>query len=200
MRGSFRAAVVAGLTAAALPLPGAMAADADGNYALRGAGRTTCADFLAARAEGGAGYAVYVGYVDGYLTAFNHREPDTFDIAPWQTTELIAAGLARLCDGQPDATFDAALNRAVRALHDDRLRAQDRLVSVRVGGRAVFLYETTLARIRKRLAAQGFSPGDGMFDAQTEAALRLFQARNGLAVTGMPDQRTLARLFAAPAP
>lgn len=57
-------------------------------------------------------------------------------------------------------------------------------------------FRLTLA-VQLALARQGISPGsmDGSSGAQTRAALRAFQERDGLPATGEPDTNTLARLI-----
>jgi peptidoglycan hydrolase-like protein with peptidoglycan-binding domain len=48
----------------------------------------------------------------------------------------------------------------------------------------------------EHLQAFGFDPGpvDGLFTAQTQAAVRAFQARYGLPVSGLLDRATRAKL------
>lgn len=50
--------------------------------------------------------------------------------------------------------------------------------------------------VQRALETQGFDVGpvDGVFGLQTQAALRAFQARQGLAASGQPDAATVARL------
>jgi peptidoglycan hydrolase-like protein with peptidoglycan-binding domain len=53
-----------------------------------------------------------------------------------------------------------------------------------------------LRHVQERLQAAGFSPGplDGRLGPQTRAALRHYQQRKGLRVTGTPDRQTLEAL------
>jgi Putative peptidoglycan binding domain len=53
-----------------------------------------------------------------------------------------------------------------------------------------------LRQVQKRLQAAGFAPGplDGRLGPQTRAALRRYQQRQGLRVTGSPDPQTLKAL------
>jgi murein L,D-transpeptidase YcbB/YkuD len=50
--------------------------------------------------------------------------------------------------------------------------------------------------VQEALKEHGYDPGpvDGVFDAETEAALQSFQYSSGLAATGQLDAETLARL------
>lgn len=53
-----------------------------------------------------------------------------------------------------------------------------------------------IKRAEQALKAQGFNPGriDGKIDSETKEALREFQKRNGLAVTGDLDKQTAEKL------
>jgi hypothetical protein len=53
--------------------------------------------------------------------------------------------------------------------------------------------------VEKQLKALGFDPGpiDGVFDAQTEQALRAFQRKAGIGETGTLDDATMAELVAS---
>ena len=58
-----------------------------------------------------------------------------------------------------------------------------------------------VAKLQKRLAAAGFSPGsaDGVFGAKTEAALKAFQEKVGSAADGIAGPQTNAKLAEAQA-
>ncbi len=58
-----------------------------------------------------------------------------------------------------------------------------------------------VAKLQKRLAAAGFSPGsaDGVFGAKTEAALKAFQEKVGIAADGIAGPQTNAKLAEAQA-
>jgi hypothetical protein len=55
---------------------------------------------------------------------------------------------------------------------------------------------TEISGVQSRLEHLGFDagPSDGQLGPRTEAALRLFQAKNGLTVSGTPDADTRAKL------
>lgn len=58
-----------------------------------------------------------------------------------------------------------------------------------------------VSKLQKRLAAAGFSPGsaDGIFGAKTEAALKAFQEKAGIAADGVAGPQTNAKLAEAQA-
>ena len=92
------------VAAAVLTVPAA-ARDAGGAYAIKGTGQQACADYVQAYAAAerteGASLLLYRGWLEGYLTGFNHFQDETYDLAPWQTTELMLAMLAKHCAGAP---------------------------------------------------------------------------------------------------
>ena len=185
----------------ALSAPRAVdAADDKNAFAIKGAGHHTCANFTTAYAERSPNYTLYGGWIEGYVTAFNQFQARTYDIAPWQTTELMLGMMARFCESQPDMRFLDAFNRFLREILPQRLDKLSRLEQVTVRGRALNMYTEVLLRIETRLAALGHKPGevDGRFDVATSRALEAFQATKSLPVNGLPDQRTLFELFLRP--
>ena len=68
-------------------------------------------------------------------------------------------------------------------------------------GPAVARTDKTLSppEIEQQLKSLGFDPGpvDGVYDAQTEKALRAFQRKAGVTETGIVDDATMAELIAS---
>ncbi len=189
---------LAALVALMLALPGTTpAADTDGHFMVRGAGRVACSDFLVARAAAGRDYVSIAGWLEGYLTHYNEAVASTFDIAPWQDTELLLAALANWCRMNPDGNLHQGAFGLARDLHRNRLSLRSGIVAAGDGEHAVALYAAIVRRLEHRLARHGHLAGepDEHFDEQTSAALRAFQQAEGLPVTGLPDQLTLARLL-----
>jgi len=177
---------------------GVMAADSDGRFMVKGGGRASCKDFLAAREKAsGSEYVSLAGWVDGYLTHLNQREPDTFDIAPWQGTELVLSAISVRCQRDPASSFHAATFAVAEGLRSDRLRQRSEIVTATAGGKSVVLYAEVVTRIQQRLKLRGLldSEPSGKYDEATVAAVRAFQAEKKVPVTGLPDQVTLANLL-----
>jgi hypothetical protein len=175
----------------------AFAADNDGHYAVKGAGNTTCQDFLAARAEGGQRYFLYGGWIEGFLSAANLYEENTFDIVPWQNTDVLATALAAHCRGRDDTPFHLAVARVMQSEFPDRLKERSALVGMESGDKAVAVYAQVLRRLQERLRTLGHydAAPTGADDAATREALRSFQQAQDLEATGLPDQVTLIYLF-----
>ncbi len=261
----YRAEVAGALLAASgallvVPAGPVTAADADGDFMLRGVGQATCRTFVAERnraladrragtgsgdqgagepdsntaapgeaapgeaapgeaapgeaapeadgagaagpeGEGTAGpamrFALFAGWIDGYLTAMNRLQPDTFALAPWMSVELVAGLVARHCDENPELRFGDAVQGMVRALEPDRLTARSDLLTLRAGGIALVVHREIVHRAEAALAEVGHDPGpiDGTYDQATHAALQAFQQAHDLPPTGLPDQATLLTLF-----
>ena len=191
------------LAALLLAVAPAAAKDAGGAYAIKGAGQATCADYAAAFAgageTGGTALLRYAGWLEGYLTGFNHFQDETYDLAPWQTTELMLAMIAKHCVAHPERSFTDAANALALIFYPDRLDAQSDLVRVEANGQAVFLYRDLLEVVRARLGKLGHPAGaEGDAFGRTYAdALKAFQAQRGLTVSGLPDQPTMNALFLA---
>jgi len=177
-----------------LPVP-LFAADADGNYAIKGAGIATCDAFNQARESEGREYYMFAGWLEGFLTAANLYEKDTFDVAPWQNTEVLAAALESWCKRNPTEKFHLAAAALTREFFPARLKQQS--TPIVVGGEedGVVLYEAVLDRVAARLRELGFL-GDVMATGDaTAAALGRYQNEMEIPVTRVPDQLTLLYLF-----
>jgi peptidoglycan hydrolase-like protein with peptidoglycan-binding domain len=127
----------------------------------------------------------------------NQTQPATFDVAPWQGTELLLSAVAVECRRDPKGTFHTAAYRVTTGLQEGRVREKSPLVTARVGDQSVVLYAEVVNRLQRRLAGRRLlaTPPSGQFDAATIAAVKAFQREQQLAVTGLPDQITLGRLL-----
>lgn len=204
MRAIYHGAGIAALTVAAMLTavsPAAPAADANGDFATLGGGSVSCAQFLKVRAVKSNEYFLLGGWVDGYLTARNEFDPDTYALTPWQSLEFLAGSLANWCKQNPDKPFLQAVASMAAALKPQRLTGKSERVQITVGGVRQDFFVETIRRIQQALAKAGFFSGavDGKFGRDTSVALRDFQAKYGISVSGFPDQLTLFRLFYSPA-
>lgn len=175
----------------------ALAADEEGKFAVKGMGLATCEQFLKVRDEKAPQYYQFGGWVNGYLSAVNRYEEQTFDIAPWQSTNLMINLLGRFCEQRKDLPFVQAVRLMVNSLEKDRLTNSVERVEAKVGDKSVYLYEATMRLVQLELTDAGFYNGkpDGKFGRQTRKALEQYQAKMGIPKTGLPDQLTLARIF-----
>ena len=180
-----------------LVVNGAQGADESGRFAVKGAGLASCRDYTRARAEQSSLVYSMLGWLDGYVTAYNQLSPSTFDVAAWESADLFARILDSHCEKHPDDGFVTVVRAIVTEIADDRLQENSPLISVRNGQQGLLIYQETLRRVQKELARRGQYQGgiDGQFGSQTRAALEAFQAEQGLAVSGLPDQVTLWKLF-----
>jgi len=196
MRRSTPACLLTALLAACLLAP-ALAADREGHFMVKGGGRASCQTFLEAQQTRNQEFVSLAGWLDGYLTGLNQSEADTYDLAPWQGTELLLAAISGQCRRDPSQTFHAAAFRVVESLRAARLIERSELVSATVGGQSVVLYREVVRRIQQRLKLRGLYAAEpaGDYDSATIEAMKAFQAEKGLPVTGLPDQVSLANLL-----
>lgn len=182
-----------------LALPAAvLAADADNRFAVKGAGGVKCSDYVAAYDEKRDVLVTFGGWIDGFVTATNHYEPGLFDLAPWQTNELLAYALVGFCRKNGDVHFYQAMMAMKNQLVGNGLKKASPSVVAKHEGKAVVLYAVMLERVRKELLALGKleqMPTSQEFDEQTVQALKSFQRDAGIEQTGVPDQITLSRLL-----
>ena len=173
------------------------AASSAGKYAIKDAGLATCKLYTEEKSKKSKRYYQFVGWVMGYLSAHNRYAKDNADIAPWQSTDLLAALIGNYCRAKPDARLVTATNQLIAALHPSRLRTSSKRMKVTAHGKSLLIYEAVLRRAQQMLAERGKFTGavDGKFGPATQKALEKFQKENKLTVTGLPDQRTLLRIF-----
>lgn len=182
-----------------LAAPAARAADSSGSFAADGIGAQPCKVFTdAADRKDQLVVGAFSGWAGGFSTAYNALSPDTFDITPWQSGELILAKLDRHCRAFPDKPFVEALASLLALLHKDRLTGPSGIVTMTAGGKSQPLPAEILSRVRKLIEAdrgQPLTTAEGTFDEAFSAALLDYQTRKGLPKSGLADQATLNTLF-----
>lgn len=175
----------------------ANAADEQGQFGVRGAGLVSCAVFEHARATRSEVYHVVAAWMDGYITGANQYANNTYDIASFESTELLTAMVSDYCKQHPDVLVFAVVNSLVKKFATHRLHNLSRKQRIVLGKRRTLLYTEIIHRMQGRLSDYSFyhgKIGDG-FTPQVEKALAAFQTSIGLKSTGFPDQLTLWRLF-----
>lgn len=189
-------ATVAMLSAAIHPAAG-NANTAQGVFAVEESGRMPCPAFIAARAAKNSAYERAMGFVEGYLSAANRYEPNTFDLAPFQNSAAFGMILDAHCRKQSTDTLGMATQRLVGALQPLRLAEPSKLIEVGDGQRKIILYEMILKRAQSALARKGLYRGGatGLFDQPTKLAFVSFQKSVSLDQTGLPDPATLWMLL-----
>lgn len=183
------------LLASAVP---AVAADNNGAFAIDGIGLRSCADFTRALDDRNRDQIIaFSSWTDGFVSGSNVFAQDTYDLTPWQASELIQAKLAKYCRENPDDAYVTAAGKLVGALQPQRMTVAEKLVSVRVGDRGIYIYPGVLTRVRARLIAEGIDvpTPEGSFDDAFAKALQSYQKKAGLPESGLPDLPTMNALF-----
>ena len=172
--------------------------DGNNQFAVEGAGRLDCASFTKARADkGSAEYQRLIGFVEGYLSAANRYEPNTFDLSPWHNAAAFDLILEKHCSENPDEVMIAVVQKMVGALRPLRVANFSPLVEVGTGENRAFVYETILRRTQAALRSRGLYDGeeDGNFSPKMRDALLTYQRSADLYETGVPDPATLWTLL-----
>ena len=191
------AILVVSMLIAAAP-EAARANDGDNQFAVEGAGRLDCAAFTLARADkGSAEYQRMIGFIEGYLSAANRYEPNTFDLSPWHNAAAFDLILEKHCSENPDEAMVAVVQKMVGALRPLRVAQFSPLVEVGAGENRAFVYETILRRTQAALRSRGLFDGeeDGKFSPAMRDALLAYQRSADLYETGVPDPATLWTLL-----
>jgi len=170
-----------------------MAADAEGRFAVRGAGMVECRVFVEEKRRNTPKLSLYLGWIDGYVSAANQFSSDTFDRVPWGNTVYLATLVESYCNKHPGERFYVAVGRLLENLSKQRLRTSSELVNAEYGGHRTFLYRSVLKAVQARLKEAGHYQGepDGTYGPATRDALLAFQKEVKTRQTGLPDQLTL---------
>ncbi|MGH8146307.1 MAG: peptidoglycan-binding domain-containing protein [Rhodanobacteraceae bacterium] len=188
--------VVSILVAASIRV--AVAADQKGQYGIRGAGLVTCQIYNQQRKARSRAYDVIGGWIDGYITGINQYAGDTYDTAPFETTELYAALVSEYCKKHPKTPIFTVLNSLVKYHWKDRLRASSPKVEVVVGKQKAKMYTEVIRQIQQRLSQRGFYHGKvtDSYGPAVQKAMGAFQSSLHFKPTGFPDEASLWQLFA----
>ena len=187
-----------GAVALAIMIPTlAQAASNEGVFAVKEAGRQTCESYVAERAEQSQAYILFLGWIAGYISAHNKYTEETLDVTPWQSTGLLASMLDKYCQTHAELLFVRAVGAMLEAFAPSRLRGNPEMVEAKSGDTVVPIYREIMRRIQQSLTELGHFQGehDGLYSPETAAALISYQSEKEIEETGLPDQRTLIRLF-----
>ncbi|MBA3054446.1 MAG: peptidoglycan-binding protein [Sphingomonadales bacterium] len=170
------------------------AEDAARKFAVEDGGRASCRAFLAARKDqASADYRQMIGFVEGYLTAANRYEKDTFDLSPWHSEAAFGLIFEKHCTAHPGDTLIGTLQKLTISFRPLRLAQYSRLVEVGSGKDKAIVYEMILKRAQGALRTRGLYSGaqDGRYSSAMRDALVQFQKQQKLQPTGVPDAATL---------
>lgn len=175
----------------------AYSTEAEKSFAIKGAGAVSCERFVTALSENSTEHVAFASWIDGYITAFNQFQPETFDIAPWQSTLLLTQSLGRHCKKNPTEPFFRAITMMLQALYGKRLQKQSEIVKIQSNDKVLFIYKEIVELIQINLNKQNKANirVDGNFGRNTESELRAFQKQKNIPATGIPDQITLQILL-----
>lgn len=176
---------------------GARAASETGQFAIKGLGVQTCAQFTQDYQARAQGAFIFAGWINGYISAINRNQPGMFDAAPWQSVDVLFALINNHCATRPDERLFAVVHAMLEFFKDQSLSEFSPTVEAGADERKVTLYKEVLRRAQERLVEVGVYAGtpDGLFGPKTKAAFEAFQERRNLPRTGLPDQQTLVNLF-----
>lgn len=177
--------------------PPAFASDQTGKFAVKAPGQIRCQTFTRLRAHRDVSYDEVMGFVEGYMTAANRYEINTYDLAPWHNWEGLGIILANYCQANPNDHFVLAVEKLVAAMRPIRLAQSSPLIAISDGTHQTRVYEMILKRAQDVLRRRGLysGPPDGRDSPELRTAFLTFQKSAGLSATGVPDNATLWKLL-----
>ena len=169
------------------------AADEGGKFAIKGIGNSPCSQFLTETKANSKSVYLYVGWMNGYLTAQNQHMKNNFDLTSWENIHTLGDYLRNYCKKRPRDSFYIAAASMVSGLHKDRVKEYSKTIKINENQDGIIIYESSLKKMQEKLKTLGLYKGeiDGEYGQKVEASVKEFQKRNKLDETGIPDQRTL---------
>jgi len=173
------------------------AADKEGKFAIKGIGNTSCAQFLSETKANTKSVYLYVGWMNGYLTAQNQHMKNNFDLTSWENIHTLGDYLRNYCKSRPRDSFYIAAASMAQGLKKDRVETFSPTIKINENQEAIILYVSSLRKMQKKFKELGIYKGgiDGKYGKGTKTAVIKFQEMNKLEPTGIPDQRTLHAVF-----
>lgn len=188
------------LASALLTIPQlALAADEDGQYAIRGIGSYDCSTVLeqiadeSTRTEAGQ---IYNAWISGYLSAINRTEQDTFDIFPTAYDQPVLMVALAQCQQSPEMMFEEVILSLASLFYPARVTAHSPLAPGEVD--ELIVREEVVRKLQQRLIHLGFLDGeaDGVFGVKSRQALRDYRLDRGDdAASGSIDISAIAALL-----
>lgn len=187
------ALIYAALLSLAAPAA-AVAADANGDFAVFGAGARTCAEFRGLVDSKSADALLFIGWFQGYVSRANRAGEGVYSVLPVADANASATLLYRVCANNPSATLEGAADSLIQLMQPMAVGARSETVKVTDGTQTLDLWQSTMVIVQQQLALLGFYQGeaDGILGPGTSDALLAFQKSRGLRETGIPDIDTLA--------
>jgi hypothetical protein len=180
----------------ALAVPNAFAADQEGNFAVKGIGLERCERYVAEKTANSQTFWYFLSWLNGYLTAYNQYQPETYDITPRTDVRNLAAAFETYCTQNPKHSFLQGAISLTRSVAERRSVSRPAPVDDQAV-RPAALSREAVRQGQQALRDQGFYTGniDGVMGPGTSTAIKAFQKAENLAVTGNFDRVTLARLL-----
>ncbi|TIX51548.1 peptidoglycan-binding domain-containing protein [Alteraurantiacibacter aquimixticola] len=195
---TYRLWAAAALMLAVAPAPASAQEEETRQFAVEGVGVLTCARFTQAREDRqSAEYQRMIGFIEGYLSAANLYEPNTFDLTPWHNAAAFDLILDSHCKDNPEDPLVSVTQRMVVGFRPLRVAQFSRLLEVGDSENRALVYETILRRAQAALSIRGLysGPEDGQYSEELKEAFRQFQQETSLTPTGVPDPATLWTLL-----
>lgn len=185
---------------AALSHSQAAAADAEGNFAIRGIGAQSCGAVVEAingagdeaRAEIVLALSTWLG---GYLTHANRVIAERFDAVPFVSDVDMLAIVVDRCEAAPEALFETAAQDILAVLAPVGVGAMSEVAEV---DDSVVLRVSTVQALQQALIDRGFLEGaaDGVVGPMTRSAVQRFNADQGIDAGNTITIETVLRAFA----
>lgn len=178
------------------------AADANGEFAVRGVGGLACSNvvsLLRERDEARRQQSVlsFINWTAGYLSYVNRRSDDVFDVSPIVDGEDILQLIVNQCVQNEEALFESVTFVVLSALAQGAVSKSSPLVTVEEENQSTQYRKETIVAVQTSLVEKGFLEGtpDGVVGPATVGAIIRFQESEQIPATGFLDFATVIRVL-----
>ena len=176
----------------------ATADDVNGNFSVRGAGSTQCSQFSVSydQAETEKIQRI-VHWMQGYISARNKLESNTFDTIPVYDEKDLVTLLNIICVKNPNIILEGALNNLVSVFEPTWVVSSSKLSILENSDGNVPIRDAVMAQVQRALTNKGLYKGliDGTYGSRSAEALKSYQSEKNLTQTSLPDIQTLLSLL-----
>lgn len=172
-----------------------IAANDDGSFAIKGIGSSTSSRYLDLM-EAGESEAVFQfgGWMNGYISASNEFQRDTFDLVSFEEPDTILIYVTKYCRAYPSHRFMFAVKAILKSFSNNRVKQNSKMITF-PGQSNLKLYEETIDWVAGELKRKGFIEVSSPSLKDIQKALLKFQIEQRIDGKGEPTQQTLIALL-----
>lgn len=167
------------------------------DFVIKGAGTQKCSLYVGFIDKKSVKVNLFAGWLEGYLTAVNEYNENIYDITSFQSIRLIMKLVYAHCQSHSESSFYVVTKKLVQSFLPLSLNSKSELVVLAYNNKKIFSYVSILKKAKEKLKLLGYrvSSNEKILTKGDIKSIIKFQGENYIAMTGLPDEATLMKLF-----